>query len=415
LREYEPFIDLLGQLAHPLTGIGIAALFTALVQSSSATTGVVIVLASQGVLGLEAGIALIFGANIGTCVTAGIAAFGKPRDAVRAAVVHVVIKILGVAAWIAFIPEFAELVRFLSPASAELEGTARAAADTPRQIANAHTLFNAVNTGVFLLMLGPLHALVTWLVPDRKPNGDDPARARYLEQLYLEQPDVALDAVFREIDRLADNVTRPLDRSFDAVIEGKADALDRLEAEDADVDALHGAIVSYLSELSRRDLSGQQAARLREALTLANLFESAGDVIENNIVAEGRARLREGIRISAGTREALLPVFEGVVAMARSAREAIRQDPEAAGDAGGAAEDPVAAAKAAFHQTVDRANERLSQRLGADAPDRLATFRLETQIVEDYKRIHTLMRRATRTAREARAAVQENRPALPQA
>lgn len=89
LRTHEPFMDLMQRMKNPLLGIAVGALFTALVQSSSATTGLVIVMASEGFLSLEAGIALIFGANIGTCITAMLAAIGRPREAVRTAVVHV--------------------------------------------------------------------------------------------------------------------------------------------------------------------------------------------------------------------------------------------------------------------------------------------------------------------------------------
>ena len=89
LRTNEDFINLMANMSNPLLGILTAALFTALVQSSSATTGVVIVLAMQGIITLEAGIALSLGANIGTCITAGVASIGKPREAVRVAMVHV--------------------------------------------------------------------------------------------------------------------------------------------------------------------------------------------------------------------------------------------------------------------------------------------------------------------------------------
>ena len=93
LRSYTPFIELMQEMRHPLMGIAVGALFTAVVQSSSATTGIVIVLGTQGFITLEAGIALIFGANIGTCVTAMLAAIGKPREAVKAAIVHVIFNI----------------------------------------------------------------------------------------------------------------------------------------------------------------------------------------------------------------------------------------------------------------------------------------------------------------------------------
>ena len=83
LRTYQPFIDLMANMSNPILGILVAAIFTALVQSSSASMGVVIVLAMQGLITLEAGISLALGANIGTCVTAGLASIGKPREALQ--------------------------------------------------------------------------------------------------------------------------------------------------------------------------------------------------------------------------------------------------------------------------------------------------------------------------------------------
>ena len=108
LRTYQPFLDLMASMDNPLIGILIAALFTALIQSSSATTGIVIVMASQGFVSLNAGIALALGAHIGTCVTALLAAIGKPRDALRAAFVHVLFNVIGVVIWIAFIQQLAD-------------------------------------------------------------------------------------------------------------------------------------------------------------------------------------------------------------------------------------------------------------------------------------------------------------------
>ena len=120
LRSYQPFLDLMTTMENPLIGILVAAVFTGLIQSSSATTGIVIVMATQGFITLEAGIALAFGANIGTCVTAMLAAIGKPREAVRAAVVHVLFNVFGVLVWIGLIPYLAEFVTWFSPSHAEL-------------------------------------------------------------------------------------------------------------------------------------------------------------------------------------------------------------------------------------------------------------------------------------------------------
>lgn len=103
LRSYDAFIDLMAALENPFLGILVGALFTALVQSSSATTGVVIVLAGQGLITLDAGVALVLGANIGTSITAMLAAIGKPRDAQRAAVAHLIFNVAGVLIWIPLI------------------------------------------------------------------------------------------------------------------------------------------------------------------------------------------------------------------------------------------------------------------------------------------------------------------------
>ena len=110
LRTYEPFLDLMKTMDNPLIGVLVATVFTALIQSSSASTGIVIVMASQGFISLEAGIALAFGANIGTCATALLAVIGKPREAVRAAIVHLSFNVFGVMIWLPLIGFIADFV-----------------------------------------------------------------------------------------------------------------------------------------------------------------------------------------------------------------------------------------------------------------------------------------------------------------
>ncbi|MGB5742866.1 MAG: Na/Pi cotransporter family protein, partial [Sedimenticolaceae bacterium] len=150
LRSYEPFIELMQKMENPLLGILVGAVFTGLVQSSAATTGIAIVMATEGLISLPAGIALAFGANIGTCVTAILAAIGKPVEAKRAAAVHTLFNIAGVLVWVMFIPLLVDIVTAISPAAPELAGKARMAAEVPRQIANAHTIFNISNTLLFI-------------------------------------------------------------------------------------------------------------------------------------------------------------------------------------------------------------------------------------------------------------------------
>jgi phosphate:Na+ symporter len=169
LRNHEPFLNLMRGVANPVTGVLVGAMFTGLIQASAATIGIVVVFASQGMVSLEGGIALALGANIGTCMTAGLAALGQPRDAVRVAVAHVMFKIAGVLLLIGFIPEFAALVRWISPAAnPELasDPAAMMAAIAPRQIANAHSLFNIGIALVFLPLIDLFVRFCYWLVPE---------------------------------------------------------------------------------------------------------------------------------------------------------------------------------------------------------------------------------------------------------
>jgi phosphate:Na+ symporter len=154
LRTYEPFITAMESLDNLFLAILAGAIFTALVQSSSATTGIVIVLASQGLISLEAGVGLVMGANIGTSVTALLAAIGKPRDAQRAAVAHLVFNVMGVLIWLPFLGLLVSWVESIG-------------GGTPREVANAHTIFNVVNALIFLPFVTQFAALITRMVPDK--------------------------------------------------------------------------------------------------------------------------------------------------------------------------------------------------------------------------------------------------------
>ena len=185
LRSYQPFLDFMVTLDHPLLAALVGAAFTAVIQSSSATTGILIVMAGQGLIGLEAAIALALGANIGTCITAGLASIGKPREAVRTALVHTLFNVAGVLIWIGFVTQLADLARLISPAHPELDGLARTAAEIPRQIANIHTFFNVVNAVLFVGFTVQITRLVEWLVPDRPLAEDERSAPRFLDDQLL--------------------------------------------------------------------------------------------------------------------------------------------------------------------------------------------------------------------------------------
>ena len=111
LREYAEFVNIMKGLEKPLYGVLFGTIFTAIIQSSSAFVGIIIVLSQQGLLSLEAGIPLIFGANIGTCITAAFASIGTSRAAKRVAIAHVLFRVAGVLLFIAWIPQFSWIIR----------------------------------------------------------------------------------------------------------------------------------------------------------------------------------------------------------------------------------------------------------------------------------------------------------------
>ncbi len=389
VRDWPPFIELMRNMRNPLLSIGVGALFTAVVQSSSATTGIVIVLASQGLISLETGIGLIFGANIGTCVTAMLSSFGRPREALQAAWAHVIFNVAGVLAWVFFIPQFADLVRAVSPVTADASALVRAAADTPRQIANAHTIFNIANLVLFIWFTGPLAKLVTRLVPaPPPPEGIQP---KYLDDLFLEQPAMALDQTRRELVRLGGYVGSMVEGSLDTAMRGSERDVEALARADDKVDRLYEAIIGYLGRLSQKGLITPQPQYLNDFVGIANYLENIGDVIEKDLLAVAGKRFRKRLVVSPSTAEALEALAEEVCRSYRQALVALES-----GDPGDAID--VFESKKTVVALADEATALIVARLVAEEPNRMETFEIETEIISIFRRINTLARRIARLA-----------------
>lgn len=381
LRDHPAFVGAMAEMERPLLGILAGAAFTAIVQSSSATMGVVIVLAGQGFLTLGAGIALVFGANIGTCVTALLAAIGKPREAVRVAVAHVVFKVVGVAIWFAFIPRLAQAVRWLSPSSPELSGAARLAAETPRQIANAHTLFNVANALLFLPLVGFSVWLVNRIVPDRPRVVPEAGRPRYLDEMLLDTPVLALDRVRMELRRLGERALTMVRAALTATLDGTAADLRDLRELDDEVDLLHGAIVSYLARIAAASLDESRVAQHHAYLSAANRIESIGDLVETNLVGAGLTRLRSGLQVSPETRERLTALHDSVCDSLQLALQALDAvDPSIAAR--------VTDAKGATKELTREAQVHLAGRLTEPLPHRLELYTFESAIIEYLERVY---------------------------
>lgn len=383
LRSYQPFLDLMIQMENPLVGILVAAAFTGLIQSSSATTGIVIVMASQGFITLPAGIALAFGANVGTCVTALLAAIGKPREAVRAAMVHVGFNIAGVVIWFMFIDYLAEFVTWISPTHPELQGADRLGAETPRQIANAHTIFNIANTLIFIGFTTQIARLVEKLIPDTPLETEGlMVRAKYLSEELLSTPTLALDRVRLEVLHMGEKVQKMLDGIMPAILSGNREKLMQIRDMDEEVDLLYDQIIEYMGKISKQSLSDFEMDDFLQVMSAVSNLENIGDTIETNLVNLGFERIDAGISISKPTRTVLSDfhrvvtrAFHGAVqAVSQNNREAARSVIDMAQEISGLA------TSAAAHQAV---------RLVADEPNRIPAYTIEIDIIEKQKRIYS--------------------------
>ena len=391
-RDWPPFIELMQNMSNPVLAVLAGAIFTAIVQSSSATTGIVIVLASQGLLTLESGIGLILGANVGTCVTAFASAMGRPREAMQAAWAHIIFNVAGVLLWILLIDQLADLVRAVSPVSEGLQGLDQIAADTPRQIANAHTVFNVANLVIFIWFTGLLAVVVNRIVPPRPvPPGIQP---KFLHDYFLNESALALDTVRRELVHLAETVEAMIANALHATLFGSTADTDRLSAADDDVDTLYNEIVRFLGKLSQRNLVAGQPQQLNDFVGIANYLENIGDVIEKDLLSIAAKRRRLGIDIDEAVKESL-------GALERDVQDAFAKVIVAieTGDASAALE--VLESKTAVRDLADAASSQFAQRLAGGETRDLEMFQVETELVEVYRRLNTLSRRIARLSVDA--------------
>ncbi len=376
LRTYEPFIDMMKTLDNPLLGILAGAIITAILQSSSATTGIVIVLATQGLITPGAGIALVLGANIGTSVTALLAAIGKPREAQRAAVAHLLFNVAGVLIWIPFVGWLVTIVGSIG-------------GGTAREVANAHTVFNVVNALIFLPFVNQFAALVTKLVPDKPVDGE--MRPKYLDKSLIRSPSLALSAARMEMLRMASRVQGMLADILPATLDGTIDSLAEIESMDDEVDLLHGLLLEYLGDIGEARLSEASSDELMDLFEATNALEAIGDIIETNLVALGHQRIGSSITVSDETREVLEIYHTAVYDAFQLALIAVTQKDQAAAR-------KVSQMKSHIRNLERAAAQHEAVRLVADAPNRIATYRFETDLITNLKRIYYFTRRIARVA-----------------
>ena len=389
LRSHSGFLDLLREMGNPLTGILCGALFTALIHSSSVTSGIIVVMASQGLISVPAGIAVALGANIGSCATALLASLGKPRIALRAATVHVLFNVAGALLWIGWIDQLAMLAALFSPQYPELAGLERLAAEAPRQIANANTLFNVINTALFINLTGPIARLAVWLMPDRQPRDRAVIKPKFLDEQLIDTPAMALNLARLEVGHLGEQVLRMMPLAQSAIYSRNEQTLRELVKLDDSVDLLHARINAYLNRIGKHTLT-EAESREYVRVSQANAYlEGIGDLLETDLAALGRDIIQQELHFSQSMAVLLDELFRRVQQGLERTVAVVRDN-----DAGAAHD--VVAMRGEVDRCAQAAMERQARSLAESSEARLATLNAEFELIDRLKRIDSLSRRVAR-------------------
>ena len=293
LRANQTFNSILVSFENPFMGILAGAIFTALIQSSSATTGIVITLASGGSITLEAGIPLIFGANVGTCVTALLAGLNASREAKRIAIAHVLFNVTGVLLFCFWIPTFSSWM-------------AKTSDNIPRQIANAHTVFNIFATVVFIPFTSIIAELILKYFPDKdKSRNIEKPEVLNLDENVFDNPAVAISnaqAEIRGVLGLLERVIGSLvllfvSKGIKHDIENSDQELDEgIQIRLDKIDYLNNAISAYLIKINNQDLNNTQSREIFTLVTVINYINLINNGINlrfNNLIELKKQNINE--------------------------------------------------------------------------------------------------------------------------
>lgn len=267
LREIPEFSVFMVKLKdNPLLGVLAGLGLTAIVQSSSATIGILQALALQGLVPIEAALPILFGDNIGTCITALIASIGTTVTARRAAVMHMTFNIVGTIIFLIILKPVTTLVGMT-------------ATEPVRQIANAHTFFNIANTIIQLPFSGLLIAFVTRIIPGQDIH--DRFKLKYLDKRILETPSIAVGQIVKEIIRMGEIARRNVQKSVYAIIHNDEKLIEEVYSNEKVINELEKRIGEFLQAVSNTAIGTEQLKTVGSLFNTIHDVERMGDHAEN--------------------------------------------------------------------------------------------------------------------------------------
>ena len=389
LRTHQPFIDLMASMSNPLLGILLGAAFTAVVQSSSATLGVIIALASQGLIPLEAGIALVFGANIGTTVTALLATIGQPRSALHTAIGHVSFKLLIVLIWLPLIGPLEQITRAVSPSADGLVLAEQLAYEVPRQIANVHTIINLSTVLLLLPFIHLLAALIVRVVGEGPKPKELEQVAPALNPVLYEMPPLAIDAIRREVSLLGERVREQLDLAMAAIFSGRPVDVGSVEMRERLLDKHHAQIVHYAEHLLQQELARETGLVAINLVEAADYLEALGDLVEKELIPIYERQRASGAALSPDSADRLR-------AFAAAVSGELHRSLTAVGETDEVLAREILDAKPELRR-LERAIFDFELAPGdADARIRVVRIPMERDLAESLRRAYSLVRRLVR-------------------
>lgn len=279
LSESQMFKDMMSTFSNPLLGVLIGLVFTAIIQSSSASVGVLMALAGQGVVPIESAVFVIFGQNIGTCVTAVLSCIGTNRTAKRTATVHLLFNIIGATLFIC-ISLFTPFISWIKMAAPD---------NILMQISIVHITFNVVTTAILLPLSDYLVKLACIVIP-----GEDEKREakslKFLDARILKTPPIAVAQVLKEVARMGDLARKNYLMAMDMLFTGNVEKMDELEDNEEVLNFLNTNITEYLVKINSLELEDNDRKLVGALFHVVSDFERIGDHGEN--IAEQAIQLQ---------------------------------------------------------------------------------------------------------------------------
>ncbi|MEG2512988.1 MAG: Na/Pi cotransporter family protein [Acetivibrio sp.] len=271
-------INLMASLESPMLALLVGFLVTAVMQSSSATVGIVIVLASQGLLPLGICFYLIMGCNVGSCVSALLASLGGKKMAKRAALIHFLINIFGTTALVLILAFFKDNIIYL------IQGLTSGIADPgirmARDVANAHTIFKIVEV-ILLFPFAGLVAKLTYLIIPGDEEMVDERHLQFIGEHSVYSPTAAVPQTICEIERMGHLAFENLDRAMEALLTKNDENLDSVYQREATIDYMNTEIINYLLKINQLSLPVSDRVMIGGLFHVVSDIERIGDHAEN--------------------------------------------------------------------------------------------------------------------------------------